>query len=81
MVIIISIILGTHEAIKSYQDNKTKIQASQPKTHYHDEKWLKAQYYDRGRSIQEIANYENVSMMQIEKAIKKLDHPKEKRLE
>jgi len=77
MVIIIMIILGFHETIQSHQDNKAKIQASQPKAHYRDKEWLKMQYYDRGRTIQEIANHENVSMMQIEKVIKKFNLTKE----
>lgn len=77
IVVIIMIILGIHDTSRNYQDKKAKIQASQPKAHYHDEKWLKTQYYDRGKTIQEIANLENVSMVQIEKAIKKLDLSKE----
>jgi len=80
MVIIIFIILGIHGTARSYQDKKAKIQASQPKAHYKDNEWLKMQYFDKGRSIQEIANYENVSIMQIEKAIRKLDLSKEKSL-
>lgn len=43
----------------------------QEKENYLDVEWLKHQYHDLGRSIQEIADDQNVSMMKIREALEK----------
>jgi hypothetical protein len=66
-------VIGVLLFLFSVLNYKNQIVSSRPKENYKNEKWLKSQFYEKGKSLQEIANQQNVSMMKIEEEIRKIE--------
>ena len=67
------IILLITSLVGAIVDRRIQIKKSKPKEDYSNLDWLKHQYYDLGRTIQDIADDQNVSMITIRKWLDKLE--------
>ncbi|MFX1419955.1 MAG: hypothetical protein ACFE9N_13635 [Promethearchaeota archaeon] len=61
------------KCLKIFRDKPKKPKKRIEKQDYMNEVWLKHQYYDLEKSVQEIANEQNVSMITIKKWVDKLE--------
>ena len=67
------IVLLITSLVGAIVDRRNQIKKSRPKEDYSDLDWLKHQYYDLGRTIQDIADEQNVSMITIKKWLDELE--------
>ena len=67
------IVLLITSLVGAIVDRRNQIKKSRPKEDYSDLDWLKHQYYDLGRTIQDIADEQNVSMITIKKWLEELE--------
>ncbi len=62
------------ECSKIYRDIKKETKRKIEKQDYKNSDWLKHQYFDLEKSIQQIANEQHVSMITIQKWVEKLEN-------
>jgi hypothetical protein len=67
------------ECSRIFKDAETKHKQKKEKQDYRNLNWLKHQYFDLEKSIQEIANEQHVSMITIQKWVEKLENKLEER--
>jgi hypothetical protein len=62
------------ECSRTFKDAEIKRKQKKEMQDYRNLNWLKHQYFDLERSIQEIANEQHVSMIEIQKWVEKLEN-------
>ena len=70
----LGLILGLRRIPKFVNEKLKEAEEKKEKEDYKDVNWLKHQYYDLGRTVQDIADEQNVSMIVIRKWVDKLQN-------
>ncbi len=73
---VLIVIIGS--SLYIYYNYYHKPKLVKEKKDYMDLTWLKHHYYDLGRSLQDIADEQNVSMITIKKYVERLDSEKKR---